>query len=86
VSETVPKQRLKVRKLGLGETTLEGSYYPTIDGKAWGENGRAFWPTRAEAMRVGMRCFNKLLDHEKRESTSVTTILPRGTNTIRGIE
>jgi hypothetical protein len=68
VSEAA-RQRLKVRKLGLGETTKDGAFYPVIDGQAWGEDGRAFWPTRAEAMRVGIRCFNKLLAFEKATPT-----------------
>lgn len=58
------KQRLRVRKLPFGDSTSDGSFYPVIDGAAWGEDGRAFWPTKAEAMSVGIRCFNKVLGKE----------------------
>lgn len=59
-----PKMRLQVRKLGLGNFTEDGAFYACVDGKPIGENGRAFWPTRPEAVRVGMRFLTKLLEYE----------------------
>lgn len=47
--------RATVQRLGLGETTADGAYFPKVDGKAVGENGRAFWPTREEAQAVADR-------------------------------
>jgi hypothetical protein len=62
-------KRLQVKRTAFGDEARidgwkQGSYYPAIDGKAYGENGRAFWPTRAEAMRVGIRCLDKLRAEE----------------------
>ena len=57
-------QRLKVRALPFGDSTADGRFYPVIDGDAWGDNGRAFWPTRSEAMRIGIRCLTKLIEQE----------------------
>jgi len=59
------KARASAQKLGLGETTSDGSYFPKVDGKPVGEDGRAFWPTRAEALRVANRFLTRLVDHEK---------------------
>lgn len=64
LGEVMSLTRLKVRTLPFGDTTKDGRFYPTIDGEAWGEDGRAFWHTRAEALRVGIKCFTKLLEEE----------------------
>lgn len=42
-------------KLGLNQTTKEGSFYPRVDGKVVGENDRSFYETEAEAMAVAKR-------------------------------
>ncbi|WP_338632160.1 hypothetical protein [Afipia carboxidovorans] len=47
--------RIRVRKLGLGDTTEEGSFYAQVDGENVGEDGRAFWETRDDAQRCGER-------------------------------
>ncbi len=31
------------------------------------KNGRAFWPTKADAMRVGIKCYTKLLEEERKK-------------------
>ena len=65
-AERVPNpSRLKVRKLGLGDYTEEGAFYPVIDGEAFGVPGRSFWPTKAEAMRVGIRILTSIIEHER---------------------
>lgn len=69
MASNVKLTRLKVRRIPFGDVAEDeaghrGSFYPSIDGKAWSENGRAFWPTRAEAMQAGMRIFDKILREE----------------------
>lgn len=71
--EGATRQRLKVRRLPFGDEAerggiREGAYYPVIDGVAWGENGRSFWPTKADAMRVGMKALTKLIEVESLRS------------------
>jgi hypothetical protein len=51
----VKQLRIRVRKLGLGDTTDEGPFYAQVDGENVGENGRAFWETREDARRCGER-------------------------------
>lgn len=58
--------RATTQRLGLGETTSDGAFFPKVDGEPVGENGRAFWPTRAEAQRVADRFLAKLIEHEQR--------------------
>lgn len=58
------KARASAQKLGLSETTSDGAYFPKVDGKPVGEDGRAFWPTRAEALRVANSFLTKLIAHE----------------------
>ncbi|MBK1793377.1 hypothetical protein JHL21_02555 [Devosia sp. WQ 349] len=59
------KARATTQKLGLGMTTDEGAFFPKVDGKPVGENGQAFWSTRAEAQRVANRFLTKLIESEK---------------------
>lgn len=46
--------RIKVKKLGLGETTSEGSYWAEVDGEKVGTDSRAFWETENEAWDCGI--------------------------------
>lgn len=62
--------KVSAQKLGLGMTTDKGAYYPKVDGKPVGENGRAFWPTREEAKAVARRFAAKLVIHESQQSNS----------------
>lgn len=59
------KPRATTQKLGLGMTTDQGAYFPKVDGQPVGENGRAFWPTRAEAQRVANSFLTKILQYEQ---------------------
>lgn len=56
--------RAEVSRLGLGDYTDAGAFYPKVDGKPVGENGRAFWPTREEAQAVADRCLARQIAHE----------------------
>lgn len=47
--------RIKVKTLPHGQTTEEGRFFVKVDGQKVGWGGRAFWPSRAEAIRCGMR-------------------------------
>jgi hypothetical protein len=58
------KARASVQKLSGGDFTKDGAYFPKVDGKAVGEGGRAFWPTRAEAQCVANRFLTKLIAFE----------------------
>ena len=48
-------QKVSIHKLGLGETTEEGSYYLKVNGENVGTNGRAFWNTAEEAEACARR-------------------------------
>lgn len=48
-------ERIVVKRLPRGETTPEGAFYARVDGSNVGVDDRAFWPTRADAMRCGVR-------------------------------
>lgn len=42
-----------------------------IDGTPWGENGRGFWSSYAQAMQAGIRIFNKVLADEQNVHASL---------------
>lgn len=46
---------VQTHKLPNGEFTEEGAYFATVNGKSIGEDGRAFWPTRALARMCAQR-------------------------------
>ena len=47
--------RIKVKRLAFGDTTKDGAYYATVDGKNVGENGRTHWKTESAARDCGFR-------------------------------
>jgi hypothetical protein len=49
-------ERIKVKKMPLGEYTSDGCYYAQVDGENIGVNGRTHWETEAAA-RLAAECF-----------------------------
>lgn len=66
-----PKTRLRVKELSLTAAHRDGRFYPMIDGTPWGENGRGFWSSYAQAMQAGIRIFNKVLADEQNVHASL---------------
>lgn len=60
--------RATAQRLGLGDTTPDGAFYPKVDGKPVGENGRAFWPTKEAALAIARRFLIRLQAHENKVS------------------
>lgn len=57
--------RIKVKKMPLQETTLDGPYWATVDGENVGENGRCHWQTESDAYACGARYLMRVLNENK---------------------
>lgn len=59
-------KRIKVKTLGLGQTTDQGSFYAEVDGERVGANDQCFFEAYSDAYKCGLNFLEaKLYDEAK---------------------